>query len=146
MTVQEKFEKIKEWCDKFDEHTCRICPLSETNFSHGGICYEVSTSDNDIEEMYRILFGNKEVYKNYEDYPVKVKSDGDPIKPNYYNDSEITPFNVIDDWNLDFYLGTAVKYIKRAGKKDGNSRLQDLQKAREYIEHEIELEEVSNND
>lgn len=63
-----------------------------------------------------------------------------PIKPEYYNDSKITPFDVIDDWNLDFYLGNAVKYIKRAGKKKDNSRLQDLKKIREYIEQEIRLE------
>lgn len=65
----------------------------------------------------------------------------DPIKPEYYNDTKITPFDVIDDWKLNFYLGNAVKYIKRAGKKAGNSRLQDLKKIREYIDHEIRAEE-----
>lgn len=68
--------------------------------------------------------------------------DLDPIKPSYYNDTKITPFDVIDDWSLNFYLGNAIKYIKRAGKKDGNSRLQDLKKVREYIDHEIKAEEV----
>lgn len=67
--------------------------------------------------------------------------DLDLIKPSYYNDTKITPFDVIDDWDLNFYLGNAIKYIKRAGKKDGNSRLQDLKKVREYIDHEIKAEE-----
>lgn len=67
----------------------------------------------------------------------------DPIKPSYYNDTKITPFDVIDDWGLNFYLGNAIKYIKRAGKKDGNSRLQDLKKVREYIDHEIKAEEAN---
>lgn len=66
----------------------------------------------------------------------------DSIKPSYYNDTKITPFDVIDDWGLNFYEGNAIKYIKRAGKKDGNSRLQDLKKVREYIDHEIKAEEV----
>lgn len=66
----------------------------------------------------------------------------DPVKPEYYNNSKITPFDVIDDWNLDFYLGNAVKYIKRAGKKKDNSRLQDLKKIREYVDQEIRKEEV----
>jgi hypothetical protein len=74
---------------------------------------------------------------NYNEEPT-----GDPIKPNYYNDTKITPFDVIDDWDLNFYLGNAVKYIKRAGKKAGNSRLQDLMKIREYIDHEIRAEEA----
>jgi hypothetical protein len=66
----------------------------------------------------------------------------DPIKPEYYNDTKITPFDVIDDWDLNFYLGNAIKYIKRAGKKADNSKLQDLKKVREYIEHEIIVEEA----
>jgi hypothetical protein len=73
----------------------------------------------------------------------KANKTPDPIKPNYYNDTKITPFDVIDDWGLNFYLGNAVKYIKRAGKKAGNSRLQDLKKIREYIDHEIRAEEVN---
>ena len=73
---------------------------------------------------------------------VARESIDNPIKPSYYNDTKITPFDVIDDWGLNFYEGNAIKYIKRAGKKDGNSRLQDLKKVREYIEHEIKAEEV----
>lgn len=72
---------------------------------------------------------------------VARESIDNPIKPSYYNDTKITPFDVIDDWGLNFYEGNAIKYIKRAGKKDGNSRLQDLKKVREYIDHEIKAEE-----
>ena len=47
---------------------------------------------------------------------------------------------VIHAWGLhtSFALGNAVKYIARAGKKDGSSYLEDLQKARWYLEWEIE--------
>ena len=83
------------------------------------------------------------LYKAYTATTTNVarESIDNPIKPSYYNDTKITPFDVIDDWNLNFYEGNAIKYIKRAGKKDGNSRLQDLKKVREYIEHEIKAEE-----
>ena len=77
------------------------------------------------------------------DCQAKDTVEPDPIKPDYYNDTKFSPFDVIDDWGLNFYLGNAVKYIKRAGKKEGNSRLQDLKKIREYIDHEIRAEEVS---
>lgn len=45
---------------------------------------------------------------------------------------------VIDAWGLDndFYLGNAVKYLSRAGKKDNT--VQDLKKAIWYIEKKIE--------
>ena len=57
---------------------------------------------------------------------------------------------VIDAWGLGFCLGNTVKYISRAGKKlDGDSnvlsrhtvqrsKLQDLKKARWYLDHEIQ--------
>lgn len=62
--------------------------------------------------------------------------------PNHYCDSKYQPKDVIRDWDLNFNLGSAVKYIKRHGKKEGNTGLQDLKKAREFLNFEIEyLEE-----
>ena len=46
------------------------------------------------------------------------------------------PRKVIADWGLNFNLGNAVKYISRAGRK-GN-KIEDLRKAIQYIEFEIE--------
>src|SRR5262249_32453004 len=43
---------------------------------------------------------------------------------------------VIDAWELSFCLGNVVKYICRADSK-GN-KLEDLKKARWYLDHEIE--------
>lgn len=49
---------------------------------------------------------------------------------------------VITAWNLDFCLGNSIKYISRAGKKDNNTVVQDLKKARWYIDYKIkQLEE-----
>ncbi len=62
------------------------------------------------------------------------------IHPNHYNTGKIEVWDAITDWGLDFLLGNVVKYVARAGKKD-NSRSQDLQKAREYIEKAIEVYE-----
>lgn len=45
------------------------------------------------------------------------------------------PKDVIRDWGLNFNLGSAVKYISRAGRK--GDILQDLRKARQFIEFEI---------
>lgn len=48
---------------------------------------------------------------------------------------------VIEAWRLGFNLGNAVKYIARAGKKD--ALLQDLKKARWYLDREIATLEKS---
>ena len=47
---------------------------------------------------------------------------------------------VIEAWGLNFALGNAAKYICRAGKKPGASRLDDLRKARWYLDYEIKHE------
>lgn len=52
------------------------------------------------------------------------------------------PRKVIHDWDLNFNLGNAVKYISRAGRK-GNDPIRDLQKAKQYIEFELEELELA---
>lgn len=46
---------------------------------------------------------------------------------------------VIEAWELGFCLGNTIKYISRAGKKGGHRKLlEDLKKARWYLDREIE--------
>lgn len=65
----------------------------------------------------------------------------DAVNPEYYNNSKFSPWDVIEDWNLNFNLGSCMKYIKRAGNKPGNSKVQDLKKVIAYVQREIELTE-----
>ena len=56
--------------------------------------------------------------------------------PSHYCYSKYEPKDVIREWGLNFNLGSAVKYIARAGRKD--DIIQDLSKAKQFIEFEIE--------
>ena len=60
-------------------------------------------------------------------------------KANYYCSNGIEAMDVIEAFNLNFALGSACKYILRCGKK-GNDKdaLRDLEKAKSYLEREIE--------
>lgn len=59
-------------------------------------------------------------------------------KPSHYCEGrKYEPKDVIRDWNLDFNLGNVVKYISRNGRKQNESSLKDLQKARQYLDFEI---------
>lgn len=50
---------------------------------------------------------------------------------------------VIDAWDLGFSLGNTIKYISRAGKKNPAAELEDLKKAKWYLEHHIQnLEKI----
>jgi hypothetical protein len=56
--------------------------------------------------------------------------------PPHYTHSGIEAIAVIDAWGLGFCLGNVVKYIARAEHK--GTQLQDLKKARWYLDHEIQ--------
>jgi len=43
-----------------------------------------------------------------------------------------------NSWNLNFPRGSVVKYICRGGIKDPLTEIQDLEKAKKYIDFEIE--------
>ena len=62
-------------------------------------------------------------------------------KPSHYvAGRKFEPKDVIRDWGLNFNLGNAVKYLARAGRKD--DIVQDLKKAQEYIQFEIDAIEA----
>ncbi|GHV47016.1 hypothetical protein FACS189499_03640 [Clostridia bacterium] len=66
--------------------------------------------------------------------------------PTHYTTGKIEVIDFIDDKQLGFSLGNAVKYIVRAGKKDPTRMVEDLEKAIWYIKHEIgELRENEDN-
>ena len=54
----------------------------------------------------------------------------------YDNGKDYDVIDVINDFNLNFSRGNILKYICRAGKK--KDELQDLLKAKDYLEREIE--------
>jgi hypothetical protein len=59
--------------------------------------------------------------------------------PAYYGgaDNPYEAIKVIEAWDLGFCLGNAVKYISRAGRKDPATTVEDLEKARWYLDREI---------
>ena len=57
--------------------------------------------------------------------------------PKHYQGT-IQPIDLINAQNLNFNLGNVVKYVCRAGKKQGENVLSDLEKAKNYINYEIE--------
>ena len=69
--------------------------------------------------------------------PIKIEQVN---HPQHYG-GENNPYEaikVIEAWDLDFHLGNTVKYISRAGKKDTDKELQDLNKALWYLQRRIE--------
>jgi hypothetical protein len=62
----------------------------------------------------------------------------DQINPNHYrgfsNGAQV--IDIVE--RLNFNRGNAIKYIARAGRKEGADTLTDLEKARWYLQREID--------
>lgn len=56
--------------------------------------------------------------------------------PKHYNRGDIEAIEVIENWNLGFSVGSAVKYISRLGAKD--DEIQELEKAKWYLNRVME--------
>ena len=66
--------------------------------------------------------------------------------PSHYASGKIEVIEAIEDWALSYHRGNAVKYTARAGKKDPNKEIEDLEKAVWYLNREIErLKAVKEN-
>lgn len=65
-------------------------------------------------------------------------------RPYYEEGRKISPFDVVEDWDLDFFLGNVVKYIGRLWRKPdvelspAEKALQDCDKAIVYLTKERE--------
>lgn len=59
--------------------------------------------------------------------------------PQHYGgkDNPYEAIKVIEAWDLGFNLGNVVKYVSRAGKKYSSMELEDLEKAKWYLDREI---------
>jgi len=78
-----------------------------------------------------------------------MNEQNDPLNPNHYILHDVVVSNHADGratvecqdilaaLDPNFFVGAAIKYLFRVGKKDGNSTLQDLNKARHRVDRAI---------
>lgn len=67
-------------------------------------------------------------------------NENDPVcHPTHYCDGGIETLDYIMAKRMDFLIGQVCKYISRAGKKDPEKELEDLKKARFYLDRKIKM-------
>ena len=69
-----------------------------------------------------------------------TKSSSNPVtkySPSHYQRGKVQVWDFISDQNLDYLSGNIIKYVCRAGHKDYESELDDLLKAKAYLEKKI---------
>ena len=59
--------------------------------------------------------------------------------PTHYGgeDNPFEPIKIIEGLNLDFHIGNSLKYMLRAGKKNPEKEVEDLEKAVWYLQRKI---------
>lgn len=73
-----------------------------------------------------------------------MKESFDGGNANYYCSNGIEAQDVIEAFELNFARGSALKYLLRAGRKTDNE-IRDLEKARAYIDREIQRLRTAND-
>lgn len=130
LTINAMISKLVRFCR--DQPDCSGCKLFNKDIPCGGITAmargETTLSDEEICNFYAIVFSEEAPKKDVIEHP------------EHYCYSKYEPKDVIRAWGLNFNLGSAVKYIARAGRKD--DILQDLKKARQFLTFEIEALEA----
>ena len=96
--------------------------------SVGDLCDFMDTELHNYDDKYTNL--------NYRYTTLDYKMDNKNT-PSHYQGT-IQPIDLINAQNLNFNLGNVVKYVCRAGKKQGENVLSDLEKAKNYIIYDIE--------
>ena len=108
-----------EWCDGCEGGALKICSTEE------------------CVELVRMWLERK----------CKDNPPADNVNhPSHYTSGKIEVIDFIEDKELGFHLGNAVKYISRAGRKNPDKIVEDLQKAVWYINREIQRLECVEND
>jgi hypothetical protein len=141
--------EIDKLCN-VEEVWCENNPLSEEekktiNSLFNELCseeeeskYQEFTKDavsfSDLVKKTQFLISELEIEK-----APKPSADSSAVHhPSHYNSGSIEVIDAIEEWDLGFCLGNAIKYIARAGKKNKQKEVEDLEKSIWYIKRHIE--------
>ena len=134
MDREEKENYLYKYCENMD---CNECVLNEDewecpDYEYG--CLKFGTSpDADLDKAIKLVQESEELDKAHN----TDKLVDNVNHPAHYTDGKIEVIDFIEDKQLNFNRGNAIKYISRAGKKDKSKEVEDLQKAVFYINREI---------
>ena len=115
-----------EWCDGCEGFALNICSTEE--------CVELVRMW--LERKYK---DNPPADKHVDLQRVSGEGCDNVNHPAHYTSGKIEVIDFIEDKELGFHLGNAVKYISRAGRKDANKTIEDLRKATWYINRQIQI-------
>lgn len=132
MTIEEKAEKIKEYCNSIP--SCSVCRIGSRNGRF--TCYgNWEDYPNDIEKNYEIIFGNAE---DTDEEKVEKKAEDMVNHPSHYTHGGVECIDAItsalssyEDSVDSWLVGQVIKYLWRAPLKGKYE--EDIKKAQFYL-------------
>ena len=118
---EKKLDTLTDLCDS--QYSCEECPVAKSRWEICGEKNNDTLTEAEIDKMIEIL---------------SVPENDVVNRPAHYTDGNIEVIDFIDDKKLGFCLGNVVKYVARAGKKNPDKEIEDLEKAEWYLKHYIE--------
>lgn len=127
--------------EKYSLFCIRECPIgkkqSDEFLSQNNSAYDAALDMQDfVDKCKRTCKFEKERRNSTKE--IKSMSYEQINHPSHYTDGKIEVIDFIEDKKLNYHRGNAVKYIARAGKKDGADTATDLGKAVWYLNREIQ--------
>ena len=116
---------------------------SYLDINDGSWCMEISKHSNgwNVWNNNGLLYRNGIWVERLEEEEINIKVSETQIGGSHYSEMAIQPIEFIHKNNLSFIQGNVIKYVCRYKSKGG---IEDLQKAKHYIDLLIELEEENN--
>lgn len=136
------FENVAVKCNTFDE----IQELAKIAEGMGLDVRKIQIDKEQAHFRYSKTFGYYSNWNHdgklpvitYSDFIASLQPSTDPVnRPSHYTSGKIEVIDFIEDQQLGYHLGNVVKYVARAGKKDPSKEVQDLEKARWYLDRLI---------
>lgn len=125
------------WQDTPDEFVAdsRSAEDWHKNFDYQENIFDCEGLKDDDPKLYKEIKEQKQMFESLK----KKEATQDPVNhPSHYTSDPSGIECIQITRHRNFNIGNAIKYLWRAGLKDGNSDIQDLQKAVWYIQDEIE--------
>ena len=120
------------------ELDCDICPVAG-EVCNGNCEFHYKKYLNEEIEVDKSKLKLVEEKKEVKTVKCDKEVVNDPVNhPSHYTDTKIEVMDYIEDKGFNFALGNVIKYVSRAGRKDADKTIQDLEKANWYLNREIE--------
>ena len=141
--LEEKRRNVYRYCDSTPCLECVLEGEWESDNVNNGCINIRGASEAELDRALRLIAEGTPESVPDDTKPEEVH--GEQVEhPTHYCYSKYEPKDVIRAWGLNFNLGSVIKYIARAGRKD--DILMELKKAREFLTFEIEaIEEERKN-